>query len=301
MSGGRYALYGFTLRSDLALPAARGAEPDAAAEVEARFGAVPPREGERLWIDEGGALVLDVAGIGRFRIHGGREIRIDPAEGASERNLRVFLLGSAMGALLQQRGLLPLHANAVAIEGRAVAFCGRSGAGKSSLAAWFADRGRPILCDDVCAIGFDEGGAPIVLPGVPRLRLWEDALSRSGRAAADYERSFDGQDKYDVPAAAAAATSPLPLAACYALAEAPDGEEGRIERLSGVAAVDALVANTYRGAFLKLSGGSEAHLFACLRIAAAVPVHRALRRWGRERFDEEAERLDAHAAAQAKL
>ena len=51
---------------------------------------------------------------------------IDPendftAPGASSRNVRVFLLGSAFGALLHQRGLLPLHANAVEVDGRAVA------------------------------------------------------------------------------------------------------------------------------------------------------------------------------------
>jgi hypothetical protein len=294
----RYALYGFTLESELALPAAPeaeagGEEPD----VRVRFGPVAARDGERLWVDGEGALVFDVPDLGRYRIAGGRDIRIDPAPGASERNLRVYLLGSAMGALLQQRGLLPLHANAVSIAGCAFAFLGRSGAGKSTLAAWFADRGHPILCDDVCAIGFGGDGRPIVLPGVPRLRLREDALVHSGREAAGFERSFDGQDKYDVPTRAAAAAAPLPLGGCYLLAEAAPGVEGSIEPLGGVDAVEALVANTYRGRFLKAMGLAAPHLRQCLALAASVPVMRAARRWGRAEYESEAERLREHAAS----
>lgn len=301
-----YSLYGFTLRSELPLPAALPAGGESGDVVEMRFAAVPPRGEERLWTEEEGrALVFDVPGLARYRIAGGREILVDPAPGASERNLRVYLLGSAMGALLHQRGILPLHANAVEIEGKAIAFCGRSGAGKSTLAAWFGDRGHAILCDDVCAIALPAGGgAPIVLPGVPRLRLWEDAIVSSGRSAHAYERSFDGHDKYDVPAGAAAAARPLPLGACYLLGEADNGAEdgppGTIRTLAGVEAVEALVANSYRGHFVKAMGMTAGHLGLALRIAAAVPVSRAERRWGRASFDAEAARLLDHASRAVK-
>lgn len=288
-----YSLFGLDVASELPLPGmpAGGVGGE---RVEVRFGPVAaPTVG---WAEaQGEDLLIDVVKVGRFKVTRGREIVIDPAPGASERNLRVFLLGSAMGALLHQRGILPLHANAIEIAGRAVAFSGRSGAGKSTLAAWFADRGRPILCDDVCAIGFDGDGRPIVHPGVPRLRLWQDALDRSGRSTNDFERSFDGQDKYDVPAGAAAARAPLQLGACYMLAEAGEGEEPGIARLAGLAAIEALSANTYRGRFLRLMGAAERHMRQCLAIAAAVPVHRARRRWGSERFDEEAKKLAVHA------
>jgi hypothetical protein len=296
----RYALFGLELASELPLPGFP--EADGRGEtVEARFAPVaPPREGQVAAVD--GALLLDVPDVARFRIAHGREILIDPAPGASERNLRVFLLGSAMGALLHQRGVLPLHANAVEIGGRAVAFLGRSGAGKSTLAAWFADRGHRILCDDVCAVTLDDRGAPLVLPGVPRLRLWADALVSAGRDSADYERSFDGQEKYDVPAASAAADRPLALAACYVLARVGEGEgEGeRIDRLAGAAAVDALVANTYRGRFATMLGLTGEHLRRCLAVAGAVPIHSASRRWGRGCFEEQASRLADHAAAITK-
>ncbi|HEX8655149.1 MAG TPA: hypothetical protein VF693_08000 [Allosphingosinicella sp.] len=287
----RYALFGLSLASELALPGF----PEAAGgpEVAARFGSVAIQERPVAVGDD--ALFLSVPEVGRFRIAGGEEILIDPAPGASERNLRVYLLGSAMGALLHQRGLLPLHANAVAHRGRAVAFAGRSGAGKSTLAAWFASQGREVLCDDVCAIGRDEAGAPLVLPGVPRLRLRSDALTRSGRDPAAFERSFDGQDKYDVPVSAAVPPAPRPLAACYLLDEAGEGASG-IERLSAGEAAEALVANTYRGSFVRLLGLTERHFAQCVALARTVPVYRARRRWGDTLFDEEAELLSRHVA-----
>jgi hypothetical protein len=289
-SAHRYALFGLSLTSELALPGFP--EAGDGPGVAARFGAVAVQD-EPVAAAEG-ALILSVPEVGRFRIARGEEILIDPAPDASQRNLRVYLLGSAMGALLHQRGILPLHANAVAHGARAVAFAGRSGAGKSTLAAWFAAHGREVLCDDICAIGRDQAGAPLVLPGVPRLRLWSDALARSGRDSADYERSFDGQDKYDVPVAAAAVPSaPRPLAACYLLDEAGEGAPG-IERLSPGEAAEALVANTYRGSFVRLLGLGERHFAQCVALARTVPVYRARRRWGEQLFDEEAQRLAHH-------
>jgi hypothetical protein len=299
-----YALYGFALRSELPLPSAPELKGTQSGEaVQIRFGQVPPRGGEPLWAEEEGrALVFQVPELARFKIANGREIVIDAADGASERNLRVYLLGSAMGALLHQRGLLPLHANAVEVDGRAVAFSGRSGAGKSTLAAWFADKGHRILCDDVCAIDPGaNGGPPLVLPGVPRLRLWEDAVEASGRSVVDYQRSFDGQDKFDVPAGDKAAAGPLPLAACYMIARPEEGAaaqapEPEPRRLAGVEAVEALVANTYRGRFATVMGRTERHLSLCLAVSARAPVHAAGRRWGREHFEAEAARLRDHAA-----
>lgn len=50
------------------------------------------------------------------------------------------------------RGLEALHASAVAIDGEAVAFVGRSGAGKTSVAAALSRRGAAFLADDVLAL-----------------------------------------------------------------------------------------------------------------------------------------------------
>jgi hypothetical protein len=144
----------------------------------------------------------------------------------------------------------------VEIGGRACLFIGRSGAGKSTLAAWFHDRGHRVLADDVCAISLD-GGKAMAMPGVPRLRLWKDAVERSGRSTDSFERSFDGHDKFDVPTRSGPDLRPLAVAACYIL-DSTEGAEGepRLDPLTGL----------------------------------------AVRRWGSDSYEEEAIRLERHAA-----
>ena len=297
-----YALFGLRICSALPLPEMPHAPGGGgAADVDVRLGPVDVPAGPGGYAPAPGGTVLTIENVGRFLIRDGREVTIDPAPGASERNLRLFLLGSAFGAVLHQRGLMPLHANAVVIDGRAFAFCGHSGAGKSTMAAWFHDRGHPILADDVCVVGFDADTVPLAYPGVPRLRLWRQALEESGRFVDDYERSFDALDKYDVPISSEDRTDPVPLAAVYLLAKAEeDAKAGTIHRLAGIDAVETLVSNTYRGAYLASIGGTGPHLAACVRIARSVPIFRAERRWGFDAFDAEAGRLHDHALSLAQ-
>jgi hypothetical protein len=293
-----YRIFGLRVRSEIPLGDLPEAESSSAADVEIRRARLdhPEQPSASHVVSEDGTLIT-IPRVGRYLVRKGREILVEASEGASERNQRLYLLGSAFGALLHQRGLLPLHANAIDLDGRAVAFCGHSGAGKSTLAAWFHDRGHRILADDVCVIGFDESDRPLAFPGIPRLRLWREAIEASGRAASDYAPSFDGEtDKYDVPTRPEEAAEPIPLDRVYLLAQALEGAEGiRIDRLSGVAAVDALVSNTYRGAYLRSIGRTGDHLMQCLKVARTVPVFRAERPWRLEAFDEQAEALERHS------
>lgn len=301
MSGGAlYRIFGLTLRSEIALEELPAAADGAVADAQILYGPAGPAEGPNGYSASEQGTLLRIPEVGRFLIREGREILVEPAEGASDRNLRLFLLGSALGALLHQRGLLPLHANAIEMAGEAVAFSGHSGAGKSTIAAWFHDRGHRILTDDVCVIGFDAAGRALAYPGIPRLRLWREALEASGRDAGEYARSFDAMDKYDVPSERQA-LEPLPLAAIYLLRQAEDAGGGAsIERLQGVDAVETMVSNTYRGAYLRTIGRTGEHLAACLRVARQVPVFRAARLWGFDRFDAQAEMLRAHAEEQVR-
>jgi hypothetical protein len=286
-----YGVFGLVLQSDIALPELFPAPDDAVPDVRIRFGKVT---GGPAVTPE--AITLVIARVGSYLIRGGNEILIDPVPGCSERNIRLFLLGSALGGILHQRGLLPLHANAIEIEGRAIAFMGHSGAGKSTMAAWFLDRGYRVLADDVCVVGLDEAGRPLAHRGIPRLRLWREAVEVSGRKVDDYELAFDDTDKYNVPTPRPENARPIPLDHLYLLERAEDrpGDAG-VRRLEGIAAVDALVANTYRGGYVARIGGTKRHLLACLEVVRSVPVFAARRYWGFSTFDEQARALEAHA------
>ncbi len=281
-NGHEYRLFGLPIRSALPLPELVPDAHGAADPVEIRLGAVappPPQDASTHWLTRvPDGAVLSVTDVGRFAIREGREIVIDPDGAASERNLRLFLLGSAMGALLHQRRLLPLHANAIDVDGKAVAFLGHSGAGKSTLAAAFHDAGHDILSDDVCVVTPDAGDF-VAHPGIPRLRLWRDAIERSGRETDDYERAFDALDKYTVPVAIASRSSALPIGSIFLLARGSDTSSVEIRPLRGTAAMRALMENTYRGGFIPITGDTRAHFEACLALSRAVPVFELSRPW----------------------
>lgn len=289
-----YSLFGLRVRSSLELPelfpASGEGEPDVTIDVASLGSEGPRHEGLR---PANGALVLAIPDVGRFQISGGNRILVDPERDTPERNVRLYLLGSAFGVLLHQRGLLPLHANAVEIDGRAVAFMGESGAGKSTLAAWFHDSGYRVISDDVCVVGFDEQGDPYAVPGLPRLRLWAEALDLMGHGAHSYPRSYLGEyDKFDLPIAAAnAATTNIPLTALYLLDR---GEDFAITELRGVEAAEVVFANTYRGGYVSAVGGNESHMRSAVRLVRSLPVLRASRRWELSSLDQQCRQILDH-------
>jgi hypothetical protein len=247
-----------------------------------------------------GALVLVIPEVGRYRIEEGNRIIVEAEPEVPERNVRLFLLGSAFGVLLHQRGLLPLHANAIEIGGRAIAFMGPSGAGKSTLAAWFHDNGFRVIADDVCVVSFGLDGRPLAAPGLPRLRLWAETLELMGRDPQGLNRSFlnDEHEKFDVPIhAAAAARLQIPLDAIYLLDR---GAEFSIAPLRGIEAADAVFANTYRGEYLAKTGGSKQHWESGVRLVRVTPVFRAIRQWDPAVLEEQCSRLLRHARALPK-
>ena len=298
-----YSVFGLRLQSELELPELLEAEGSSLPQVLVRIGKVPdaPNSGAGPhWTEGGLLLVIDQAG--RYFVKDGSVIIVEPQAGVPDANLRLFLLGSAMGALLHQRGLLPLHANAVEIDGWAFAFMGESGAGKSTLAAWFHDRGFRVLADDVCVVNFDEGGQPQIRTGISRLRLWRDALNATGRNPSAYQRSFFGdvaRDKYDVPLASLGLTdTPITLAAVYLLEK---GQSLSIDRLTGVAAAEVVFANTYRGAFVPKAGTSHEHWSASVRLVRGTSIFRVRRRWGLDNMGEQFVGLLEHAEQVRRL
>ena len=294
-----YWVFGLRVRSRLELPELIPATADFQPDLFVDEGPVTQRpDVNQGLVPAGDALLLVIPDVARFLVRNGNHITVDPVPLAPARNVRLFLLGSAMGALLHQRGLLPLHANAIEIGGQAVAFMGPSGEGKSTLAAWFHDKGHQVIADDVCVVSADGSDGPTVRPGLPRLRLWREALEASGRNAGDYPASYvdDGNyDKFDVPLARQSEPEKAwPLACVYLLDRA---ETFAISRLEGVSAAEALIANTYRGQFTQAARNVVPHWSACMAVARATPIFRVTRQWGRERFDSQVGALLDHAGA----
>ena len=295
MSAFEYSVFGLRVRSSLELPELLPASGDGQPDVTIEMAPIAdePAPGSEVTAVNG-ALVLVVPDIARFRISGGNTIVVDAERGTPERNVRLFLLGSAFGALLHQRGLLPLHANAVEIDGKAIAFMGASGEGKSTLAAWFHDRGFRVVADDVCVVSIKQDGRPYALPGLARLRLWQDALEASGRQSGHYGRSYadESWNKFDVPIErSVGAGSEIELCGVYDLCRA---NSFRIDELSGIEAADAVFTHTYRGSYLNAAKGERRHWESCVTLVRSTPVFRLSRPSDLERMSETFEQILDH-------
>jgi hypothetical protein len=155
----------------------------------------------------------------------------------------VYLAGPILGFALRMRGVLCLHASAIALDGVAVALAGPPGAGKSTAAAAFAAAGYPVLSDDLTAL-VPLRGDWMAQPAFPHVRLWresEHALFGTNGALPRITPSWDkralrlGSDGF------AFQSSPAPLGAIVFLAE-PSKEPVAAPELTPMSPRDAVLA-----------------------------------------------------------
>jgi hypothetical protein len=234
-----------------------------------------------------------------YTVVGGAQIAIVAPLGSRENDIRVWLLGTVMAALLHQRGYLPIHGNAVQLaSGDAVAFVGQSGAGKSTLAALLERAGLRVLCDDLCAIKFDRSNHPMLFAGIPRLKLWGDALHLLGRDHSQFERVASDLMKYHVPLSSASAEGPLnpiPLKRVYLLDRKVSPNEPLFEPLRAAKAAGAILSNAFRWGIGQSIHGERSRIQfdRCLDIARHAAVFRLARTWDPDNLLDESEEIIA--------
>jgi hypothetical protein len=228
-------------------------------EVPGTAGAVTDSDLYRLFVPE----------VGSYTVRNGNEILVRPVAGAADNNLRLYLLGSAWGAVCYQRGLFVLHGSAVAVGSAAVAFCAHSGMGKSTTAAWLASRGFPLVSDDLCRVDISTQHKPILYPSVQRLKLWSESLGALGWDSQTFQRDHTRHEKFHVPWSGLSQTDPLPLHAIYLL----DWGELGIRRLTGRVALQRfLSAATYRGNLLEPMGQWPSYCARSIKLLQQAPA-----------------------------
>lgn len=270
-----YSAYDLCFASELALPELHPGHGEADVQIryaslDADGSACGTQIAPFVWAGKD-CLWLRVPNIGRFHIREGKEILIDPESGCDEDSLRVFLLGSAFGALLFQRGHLVLHGNAVQVEGRAMICVGPSGAGKSTLAAAFMRRGYPILADDVVPVD-SRGWA---LPGFPRIKLWRDVAEHLELDTNALKRIRPGLEKFNLPLEDGKREA-VPVRWIYVLGS-EFTDDVRVEPLHGLERFKPLQNNTYRLRFSKGMSLQGEHLPRYGQLASRIHLARVSR------------------------
>lgn len=278
-----YNAFGLSIISDIPLPELfpLGDQADSL-DIEIKLGDLSEKWSElsgkpnRFVIAEN-LVMFQVSNIATFLIQDGKEITVSPEMDTDRDLIRLFILGSCMGAALMQRRILPLHGSAVAIDGKAYAIVGESGAGKSTLASAFLSQGYKLLSDDVIAVSLSEDEKiPFVAPSYPQQKLWEDSLRSFGMETSEYQSIFGRENKYCIPVSSKFSSSDLPLAGVIELVKT-DNKEIAIRKIEKLERFHTLFWNTYRNFFIKKLDLIDWHFKVSASIADKIDMYQLQR------------------------
>lgn len=296
-----HIVFGLTVQSNLPIPGLSPLDsPSEAADVELHLGVSPnskteiPADSEdltytssytdesgnpalRIWKSADGAF-LRLAYCDGFQFWLEREGKslwaAWPAASTLE-DTASYLLGPVFGLWLRLRGMTCLHASAVSIENRCVAFVGAEGAGKSTTAAAFARQGCGVISDDIVAL-VEQEGAFHVKPAYPHLCLWPESVEMLFGSSEALPRFSTGWEKRRLALGDQRTRfekRSLPLGAIYLLGDHRADQAPFLEGVRPQAGLLSLVADTFANKILDRE--MRAREFAVLgRLVTTVPIRR---------------------------
>lgn len=266
---GYYKAFGLTIESCFPIPQVPQIEPcQCDVRVESADLSVLPAEHRRTVTENG--VYFRSPGQGTFYITNGDRIQIDPDPDHTPAHLAIFIMGSAMGAILHQRGFLPIHGSCVTDGKHSILLTGESGAGKSTLAAEFISRGWKLVTDDVtCITNFD--GTPVVRSSYPSQKLWEDALARYETEEDNIHSLYSRQDreKFGIDVSAHFFDGEAPLSLVIRLINGP--VRCALAPMEGMVKTDQLIRNTYRGQIIE-QRNLQRHFQRCVTLSTKIPM-----------------------------
>nr|WP_290701648.1 hypothetical protein [Halomonas sp. UBA3074] len=292
-----YLTYGLKICSTLELPELPEIEPCEQPDVFVTTPSVADRleDGAYLtnWLEVGDdSCQITIEGIARYRIEEGQRILLDRRmpRGANPvadpGDVRLFLLGSALGALLHQRHWFPLHVSALKTPAGAWAFTGHSGAGKSTISAWLHySQQWPLITDDVAVIKPTDTES-LLHPGPARAKLWRDALKALGIETEGLVRDLMRADKFHIMMNKGVRYDAHRLNALVQLERADEGEEASLKKLSGIEAFKTVMGAIYRPELGSQFNTDEQLMQEGIRLAQRIRVYRFRRPWSLDDMDK---------------
>lgn len=261
-------------------------------EMRVTFGPVPSSI-ENEFLDDGDGFIVssqefifttwdDV----RFYYRRGEGLTVQLPPAGMDSDYELFLWGTVFGTVAWLNGHVPLHASAVDVGGRAVAFTADSGGGKSTLAAALADRGLGHICDDTLVVAVQPNGV-MALPDAKPLKLWDDALVLANSTALRPVQSMPGKNYADP---ARKATGPLPLTDLIFLER---GETVQFQQITGAAKLAMLPETLYRGFIHIARGDRKLHEQFMLTLTSHVRLWRLVRPFDSNRFGDDMDCIKA--------
>ncbi|NMO95699.1 aldolase [Paenibacillus lemnae] len=278
-----YQAFGYSIHSEIPLPELQKIHPSepADADIHILYADLSERWTAhscpaQKWVSTDQLVMFQVPELAIFASENGNRILISPDTYADEDKLRLYILGSCMGALLFQRKILPLHGSAIAINGKAFAFVGHSGHGKSTLASALMQLGYSLITDDVIAVSLDDADKPFVTPAYPQQKLWQESLDNFGMDSSQYRPLFERETKFAVPVQAHFEQETLPLAGIFELVKS-DCSEVQLRTVDKLERLPLLFRHTYRKSLLAGNGLTSWHFDITARMSGNLPIYQLQR------------------------
>ena len=264
-----YIAFGLSLKSEIAIPELM--DGDGSGDVSIRFGKADlgreaKANGSFFKANED-EIQFNIKGSGVITVRQGREIIIDPQPNADPDLVRFPIINYALASILQQRGLLVFHASAVAIDGKAAIFLGFPGSGKSTIAAAMHSCGYRVLSDEITAVQA-EGDMPMVLSGLPHIRLASESAKYLGHDPENMPKVRSDEDKRAYSARKGFLDRAVQLKRVYVLKL---GNENLLEPIGPQEAFYEMIKNYYTAGLL-VKNIAPSHLKQCARVISTVAV-----------------------------
>lgn len=273
-----YKAFGFLLRSQIPFP-------ELLVDVSGRESIdieIELKDLTKLWLelsDLQSSLIMNedlvmfkVADTAIFLIEEGKRITVSPLNEYKEDVIRLYLLGSCMGAILMQRGIFPLHGSAVNVNGKAYGIIGDSGAGKSTLASAFLRKGYKLLTDDVIGVYFTNGNVPMVIPSYPQQKLWQESLDKFEMDNSNLKPIYQRETKFAIPIQNQFSSTPLPLAGLFELT-LTENKGIELKPIKGLSRVPTLLIHTYRNFLIQNLGLTNWHFTTSTKIINHIKMY----------------------------
>lgn len=272
-----YHAFGLIIASDIPMEELLRAEVDIS-DVEIKKGRVPDVLENALVNTETfkvskNEYLASIKEVGKFYVAKGNYILYEPAGELNIEIIKLYLLGSCMGAILYQRGILPLHGSCIKTTDKAVIITGASGAGKSTIAAALRQKGCLSLSDDVVAVNFIDN-ALWAIPSYPEIKLWEDALIRMNiesdkKSLRRYKEEYtkyalkNVNEFYNQPQEISIIIEIIPIEQSHV----------EVEEIIGAKKLELVVNNMFKGLIAEAMGLRSWYYKQCVTIAACTKIY----------------------------
>lgn len=216
-------------------------------------------------------------------------ILADWPAGETLESVVTYLLNPILGFVLRQKGVISLHASAIALSDTqgsysGIALVGAAGAGKSTTAAAFARLGYAVLTDDIVAL-HKYSDSFLIQSGPPRLRLWPtsvqilygtpDALPLLMEKS-DYWTNWNKRYLDVNQSPQGIHYGPVPLAAIYLLSPREDHSAAPyIEPVPASTALVALLPHMYMSSLLDKSHRADEFDYLA-EVVKSIPVRQVI-------------------------